>query len=365
MKRRDFVTGLGAGAVAAGLSACGRETATAEGAAQPDEVRNWKMVTTWPPAFPGLGTGAERLAEMIQRASGGRIRVRVYAAGELVPAFEIFDAVASGTAEIGHGAAYYWKGKSEAAQFFAATPFGMNAQERNAWVYHGGGWEMWKELYAPFGLVPAPGGNSGVQMGGWFNREITSLEDLSGLKMRIPGLGGEVLRRAGGVPVNLPGAEVFTALQTGTIDATEWVGPYNDLAMGLHQVAQYYYYPGWHEPGTALETIINKETFDGLPADLQEVVMVCCRAINEDMLADFTANNNQQLQTLINEHGVQLRRFPDEVIARLKALSDELLEEIAASDPDSRRVHESQKAFLASVRAWHDVSERAYFDARG
>ena len=201
----------------------------------------------------------------------------MYGAGELVPAFEVFDAVSRGTAEMGHGAAYYWKGKSEAAQFFAAVPFGMNAQEMNAWFYYGGGLELWREIYAPFGLMPAPAGNTGVQMGGWFNKEINRLDDLKGLKMRIPGLGGEVLRRAGGTPVNLPGGEIFTALQTGAIDATEWVGPYNDLAFGLHKAAKYYYYPGWHEPGTTLEAIVNKQAFDALPKDLQSIVRMPAR----------------------------------------------------------------------------------------
>ena len=195
-------------------------------------------------------------------------------AGELVPAFEVFDAVSSGTAEMGHGAAYYWKGKSEAAQFFASVPFGMNAQELAAWFYYGDGLSLWREVYEPFGLIPAPAGNTGVQMGGWFNKEINGLADLEGLKMRIPGLGGEVLRRAGGTPVNLPGGEIFTALQTGSIDATEWVGPYNDLAFGLHQVARYYYYPGWHEPGTCLEAMFNAEAFAALPEDLRTAIML-------------------------------------------------------------------------------------------
>ena len=203
----------------------------------------WKMVTTWPRNFPGLGTGAEHLAKLITGMSGGRIEVKVYGANELVPAFEIFDAVARGTAQMGHGAAYYWKGKSTAAQFFAAVPFGLTAQEMNGWLYHGGGMKLWQEVYEPFGLVPTAAFNTGVQMGGWFNREINSLDDLKGLKMRIPGLGGEVLKRLGGTPVSLPGGEIFTSLKSGVIDATEWVGPYNDRAFGLHKAAKYYYYP--------------------------------------------------------------------------------------------------------------------------
>ncbi|WP_462322691.1 TRAP transporter substrate-binding protein, partial [Halochromatium sp.] len=228
MQRRAFLTSAGAATVALGA---GMKPAVAKA------EHKWKMVTTWPKNFPGMGTGANKLAELIGQMSGGRIEVKVYGAGELVPAFEIFDAVSRGTAEMGHGAAYYWKGKSEAAQFFASVPFGLTAQEMNSWLYYGGGMELWKELYAGFGLVPAAAANTGVQMGGWFNKEINSLEDLKGLKMRIPGLGGEVLRRAGGTPVSLPGGEIFTSLQSGNIDATEWVGPYNDLAFGLYKAA--------------------------------------------------------------------------------------------------------------------------------
>src|SRR5690606_13792507 len=245
-------------------------------------------------------------ARLIREMSGGRMEVKVYGARELVGAFEIFDAVSEGTAEMGHGAAYYWKGKSEAAQFFAAVPFGLTAQEMNAWLYYGGGMDLWREVYAPFDLVPAAAGNTGVQMGGWFNREINSLADLKGLKMRIPGLGGEVLHRLGGTPVSLPGGEIFTALQSGSIDATEWVGPYNDLAFGLHKAAKYYYYPGWHEPGSLIELMINKPAFERLPADLQAIVRVAAQAVNDKMLAEMTARSMQALNDMQQKHGVQL-----------------------------------------------------------
>jgi TRAP-type mannitol/chloroaromatic compound transport system substrate-binding protein len=363
MKRRDFLIGA---ATAAAVAGCGRpaEEGAAGPAAKPEQTFDWKMVTTWPPGFPGLGTGAENLARRIEEASGGRITVQVYAAGELVPAFEVFDAVSNRLADMGHGAAYYWKGKIEAAQFFAATPFGMNAQERNGWMYYGGGNELWREAYEPFNVIPAPAGNSGIQMGGWFNKEINSLDDLQGLKMRIPGLGGEVLRRAGGTPVNTPGGEIFTALQTGAIDATEWVGPYNDLAIALYQVASFYYYPGWHEPGTCLEALVNKDSFEALPPDLQALVMMACQSVQTDMLAEFTANNQTALDTLVTEHGVELREFPPDVLKRLKELTFEVIEELAAEDEMVRRVWESQKAFGAKVARWSDVSERAYFRAR-
>ena len=326
---------------------------------------HWKMVTTWPKNFPGLGTGANYLAELITRMSGGRIQVKVYGARELVPAFEVFDAVSQGTAQLGHGASYYWKGKSEAVQFFSAVPFGLTADEMNGWLYHGGGMQLWEETYAPFGLVPMAAGNTGVQMAGWFNREINSLEDLKGLKMRIPGLGGEVLARAGGVPVSLPGGELFTSLQSGAIDATEWVGPYNDLAFGLYKAAQYYYYPGWHEPGTTLECMVNQDALAALPDDLQAIVRNAARVANLDMLVEYSARNNQALQTLVNEHQVDLRPLPDDVLARLKQLSDEVVAEVAKKDELSQRVYESFRTFRDQVTAWDNISERAYLNARG
>ena len=365
MKRRDFVKALGAGAaLVGGLTACDSEQQPATKSTRNHETFNWKMVTTWPENFPGLGTGAARLADRITVMSGGRIKVKVYAAGELVPALEAFDAVSRGTVELGHGAAYYWKGKAPAAQFFAAVPFGMNAQEMNAWLYYGGGIDLWKKVYEPFGIIPAPAGNTGVQMGGWFNKEIRSVADLAGLRMRIPGLGGEVLQRAGGVPVTLPGGEIFTSLKTGVIDATEWVGPWNDLAFGLHQAAKYYYYPGWHEAGSTLECMINKNAFEVLPDDLQQIVLDACQGINMDMLSEFTARNPEALAALKNEYGVDVRAFPPEVMQRLKALSRDVVAELAASDPLAKEVHDSYFGFFEKVRAWHEVSERAYYEMR-
>jgi len=365
VKRRQVVKALGVGALAAGsLAGCGDRkldpgTGSAKGA-----VIEWQMVTTWPKNFPGLGSGANFLAQLIGEMSGGRMRVKVHGANELVGALEVFDTVAAGTAQMGHGAAYYWKDKCRAAQFFAAVPFGLTAQEMNAWLYHGGGMTLWQEVYAPFGLLPAAIGNTGVQMGGWFNREINTVADLKGLKMRIPGLGGEVLKRAGGTPVLLPGGEIFPALQSGAIDASEWVGPYNDFAFGLHKAARYYYYPGWHEPGTTLECLLNKAAFEALPADLQSVVRNACRVANQDMLADFTAKNNAALKQLMDEQGTELRRFPDEVLRTLKTLSAEVLAEEAAADPQTAKVYQSFMRFREQAIAWHTLSEQAYLDAR-
>jgi TRAP-type mannitol/chloroaromatic compound transport system substrate-binding protein len=363
--RRDAIKTLGLGALAAtGLAACGREQDTESTVADSGQRYRWTMVTTWPPSFPGLGTGAEYFARVLERITGGRISVTVYGAGELVPAFEVFDAVANGTAQLGHGAAYYWKGKSEATQFFGAVPFGLNAQQMNGWLYQGGGLELWREIYAPFGLVPFPCGSTGTQMGGWFNREIRTLADIQGLKMRIPGLGGEVLRRAGGLPVTMPGGELFTALQTGAIDATEWVGPYNDLAFGFQDAARYYYYPGWHEPTAVLEAIVNKEAYEALPDDLQAAVAVAAEAANGQMLAEYTARNPAALKTLVEEHGVELRRFPDEVLDEFKRLSTQVVAELAAADPIVDRVYQSYRAFQTEVAAFHKVTELPYLEVQ-
>jgi len=369
MKRRHFLRHLGGTAAIAGAAlATGCKQAPraeCDGAKTPSFTPvKWKMVTTWPKNFPGLGTGANTLARLITEMSGGRITVKVYGARELVPAFEVFDAVSQGTAELGHGSAYYWKGKSEGAQFFSTVPFGLTADEMNAWLYFGGGMELWRETYKPFGLVPLAAGNTGVQMAGWFNREINSLDDLKGLKMRIPGLGGEVLARAGGTPVSLPGGELFTSLQSGAIDATEWVGPYNDLAFGLYKAAKYYYYPGWHEPGTTLECIVNRKALDALPDDLKQIVESAARVANQEILTEYVARNNQALQTLVNEHHVDVRKLPDEVLLKLRDLSDEVVAEIAGKDELSGRVYASYRDFREQVMSWSAISEQAYLNAR-
>lgn len=359
MKRREFIKKTGVGTVAVGATILSRSEVV-----QADTHFKWKMVTAWPKNFPGLGSGANLLAQMINDMSGGRINVKVFGASELVPAFEVFDAVAKGTAELGHSGSYYWKGKTEAAQFFSAIPFGLTAQEMNAWLYYGGGLELWQDLYKPFGLIPVPSGNSGVQMAGWFNKEIKSVADLEGLKMRIPGLGGEVLRRAGGTTVNMPGGELFTALQSRTIDATEWVGPYNDLAFGLHKVAKYYYYPGWHEPGSTIETIINQKAFETLPKDLQQIVLMACKAANMDMISEYMARNKQALDTLINQHKVPIVPLPDDVLKKLKQISDELIAEMAAKDSGIKKIYESAVNFRSQVSRWTEISELAFLKAR-
>ncbi len=366
MKRREFLRNAGWAGTTGLLAACGNQSSDAAGdvSCEATDPIEWKLVTTWPRDFPGLGTSAARLADNIARMSGGRLKVHVYGGNELVPPFEVFDAVSRGTADMGHGASYYWKGKIPAAQFFTGVPFGVGGHELNGWFYYGEGMDLYREAYAPFGVIPFVVGNSSTQTGGWFNKEINSIEDLRGLKMRIPGMGAEVIQRAGGTPVNIPGAELFTALQNGTIDAAEWIGPLNDLAFGLFRAARYYYYPGWQEPGSALEAIVNGEAWSALPQDLQAVVEVACQAAVTDMYAEFEARNGQALKTLIEEHGVELRRFPDDVLAELKRLSEEVVEELADSDPLSRRVWDSLKAYAEQIKPWTAIGEQAIFNAR-
>ncbi|HIG42157.1 MAG: TRAP transporter substrate-binding protein [bacterium] len=348
------------------LAGCGGENtpANVDETVVTQKTFKWRMVTTWPKNLPGMGLAPETFANMINTMSNGRIQVKVYGAGEIVPALGVFDAVSLGTVEMGHGAAYYWKGKVPVAQFFTAVPFGLTAIEMNGWLYHGGGLALWEELYARYDLVPIPGGNTGVQMAGWFNKEINSLDDIKGMKMRIPGLGGEVFERAGGTAINLPGGEIFTSLQTGVIDATEWVGPYNDLVFGLYQVAKYYYYPGWQEPGPTLEFIINKHAHDELPDDLKEIVRVAAKAINEDLLAEYTARNNAALRELVDVHNVQLRRLPDDVLTELHIIADEMIAEIPGDDPLAQRIYESYISYRDDVLSYQEISERAYINAR-
>ena len=356
MKRRDFFKSFSSLALMGALPSIAR-------AKKNQAEYNWKMVTTWPKNFPGLGTGAQYLANTINNLSGGRIKVTVYGSGELVPAFEIFDAVSNGVAELGHGSAYYWKGKNDTFQFFSTVPFGMTANEMNAWLYKGGGMALWEEAYKDFNLVPMAAGNTGVQMGGWFNKEINSLNDLKGLKMRIPGLGGEVLKRAGGTPVNLPGGELFTALKTGTIDATEWVSPYNDLAFGLHKAAKYYYYPGWHEPGTTLECFVNKDKYEELPEDLKSILLGASKMANIDMLCEIISKNNEALEVLKNKHKVDIRSYPEEVLNELYEISIKVVKELSLSSDFAKEVYNSYASFQKKTRNWNDISIKPYLNA--
>lgn len=358
MKRRNFLTATAAAASTAAASAAFPAPAIAQG------VKQLKMVTTWPKNFPGLGTSPERIAVKIREATEGAIDIKVFAAGELVPAFDSFDAVSTGAADIYNGAEYYWVGKSKAFAFFTAVPFGMTAPELNAWIYHGGGQELWDELAAQFNLKPLMSANTGTQWGGWFNREINSPEDLKGLSMRMPGLGGDVMARLGSTVLTLPGGEIFPALESGRIDATEWVGPWNDLAFGFYQVTKFYYWPGFHEPGAGLATTFNLDVWNNLTPSQQRTIEAVCAWENDYTYTEFLYHNSLALRTLTEEHGVVLRDFPDDVFAGYRRASMELMEEITAEDPFVARVYES---FLETQKYTSDglrYAENAYLQRR-
>lgn len=328
----------------------------------PQKTYKWKMVTTWPPNFPILGDGCKLMAQWVEKMSGGRLKIQVYGGGELVPALEAFDAVSSGAAEMANGGAYYWAGKVPAAQFFATVPFGMNAQQVNGWILCGGGQELWDEVYAPFNLQGFPAGNTGVQMGGWFNKPINSLADLKGLKMRIPGLGGKVMSKAGATVINVAGGEIYTNLERGVIDATEWLGPFHDYTMGFHKIAKYYYYPGWHEPGTVLETLVNKSKLAALPEDLQEILVTAIMRQNTWTLAQFESRNSEFLAKIMEEEGLELRVFPDEVLAKLRELTQESINELVNSNPMARKIYDSYSAYKQKAQAWSELTEKIYYE---
>jgi len=347
----------------AALGGAGAAAAAASSLPKPalaQERRELTMVTTWPKNFPGLGTGAQRVADRITAMTDGGLTVNLYAAGELVGAFDSFDAVSSGNADCWHGAAYYWQGKSQAFNFFTSVPFGMTANEIEAWTNWGGGQELWDELNARFNVISFSAGNTGVQMGGWFRSEVNTPEDFNGLTMRMPGLGGEVMRRMGAAVVSLPGGEIFPSLQSGAIDATEWVGPWNDLAFGFYRVASFYYYPGFHEPGTALEFGMNLDVWNSLSSEYQAIVRAASQAENNVMLAEFNARNGEALDTLINEHGVELRQFSDDIYAAFGAASEEVLSEAGASDDITGRVYQSFVDFRAKVTRWTGLADQSY-----
>ncbi len=327
-----------------------------------NQTYQWKMVTTWPPNFPVIGEGCNILAKWIEEMSGGRLKITTYGGGELVPPLESFEAVSSGAVEMGHGAAYYWAGKAPASQFFASVPFGMNYQQMNSWIVSGGGDQLWEELYAPFNLTPMICGNTGVQMGGWFNKEINDIKDLSGLKMRIPGLGGKVLNQAGGSAITVAGGEIYTNLERGVIDATEWIGPFHDYLMGFYQVAKYYYYPGWHEPGPVLELIVNKNKLEALPKDLQAIIRTAAMRSNVWMVAEFDAKNNIYLKKLVEEENVNLKAFPKKVLTELRQLTEQTLIELTERDAPSKKVYEHYQNFRQKIENWSRVSEGTYYE---
>ncbi len=360
MQRRKFVQGAAIGGVAGAAAASSYpKPAIAQ------ERTEWRMVSSWPKGLPGLGTGAERCAQRIGELSEGRLTVKFYAAGELVPGLQVLDAVSSGTAEMGHDAAYYHISKSPAFPFFCTVPFGMTANELNAWIYFNGGQELWDELTERFGVISFLAGNTSPQMGGWFRNEITSVDDFKNLKMRIPGQGGQVIEKLGATQVLLPGGEIFQNLQSGSIDATEWVGPYNDLALGFYQVAKFYYWPGFHEPGPGLQMTVNRSKFEGLPKDLQAIVKAVAAEENVRMLAEFNARSAPALRTLVQEHGVQLKQMPRDVLTAMGKASGELMQELQDNDDDLvKRVTNSFLKARQDLLPWTRISEQGFTNAR-
>ena len=325
----------------------------------------WRMVTSWPKRLPGPGMSAERVAERIRTLSGGRLDIAVFAAGEVLPAFEVLDAVGNGVADIGHTASFYWQGKMPAAAFFTTVPFGLTPSEHVAWVEAGGGQALWDELYAPFGVKPFMGGNTGVCMGGWFRREIAGLADLRGLKVRALGLGGEVYRRLGATPQTTPPAEILVSLQSGVLDAAEFVGPGTDIALGLYRVAPFYYYPGFNKPNGTGECIVARKSWEALSGELQAIVAHACAAEANFALAEMERLNAQALAALINDHGVKLAAFPDDLVAAARAQAADVLGEVSARDRLSGKVHASYTAFRERSAPWSRVSIEAVLRARG
>lgn len=366
LTRQKFIKKAAIAAVAgtsAWIAGCKDEQKSSNGPAiQSRKTYRWNMVTTWPPNFPVLGEGCNALAKFVEEASEGQMKINVYGGGELIPALEVFDAVSSGTAEMGHAGSYYWAGKAEATQLFSTIPFGMNAQEMNSWMLFGGGVDLWRELYSQFNLHPFLAGNTGVQMAGWFNREINSLADFKGLKMRIPGLGGKVLSQVGGTAINLPGGDLYTSLERGVIDATEWIGPYHDYLMGFHEIAKYYYAPGWHEPGSTLELIINKQKFDALPNNLQRILEAATLRLNMLSLAEFDKQNAIYMEKIKSETKVEVRFLPLDVLDGLRNATKEIVQDLIERDSFSSKVYESFSQYKKRMDDWMNYTEKAYYN---
>ncbi len=352
MKRRDFLKK--AGVVAASTSLSPLMFANAQ-----NSSFSFEMVTSWPTSLDTIYGGATNTAAYLEELTDGDVTVEVYPAGAQVGGLEVYDAVSSGAFTMGHTASYYYVGKDPTHAFFTAVPFGLNAQQINAWFYQGGALDLFNELNARDGLIAFPAGNTGVQMGGWFNKEINTPADLQGLTMRIPGLGGQVMTRAGANVQVIPGGEIFLALDTGVIDAAEWIGPYDDEILGLNTAAQFYYAPGWHEPGPTLATYINLSEYESLPADIQQAIQKASGRANLQMLADYDAKNGPALNRLV-EAGAQLRDFPDEVLVALEDAMNAIHEETAASNDFYGQVYQNFLGFRDGIRDWHRISEYAY-----
>jgi TRAP-type mannitol/chloroaromatic compound transport system substrate-binding protein len=377
MNRRDFIAGAGVGVVVgAGVTAAVMSQRGAEApkmAEKPAEVAapaivkdriEVAMVSTWPRDFPGLGTGAQRFAQRLSDMTDGRIKVQYYAAGERVGAFDSFDEVASGNAQMYHGADYYWKGKHPGWAYYTSVPFGLTYTEINAWIRFGGGQELWDKLAGEFGLKNIMCGNTGVQMGGWFNKEINSADDLKGLKMRIPGLGGDVMAKLGASPVSLPGGQIYENLVSGAIDATEWVGPWNDQAMKFYEAAKYYYYPGMHEPGSMLACGMNASWWGKLSKSDQMIIEAAAAMENDVMMSEYNAKNGASLAQLITNNGVKLREFNNDVYDAFGRAAEQVFGEVVAHSDLAKQIHESFLKARADVGGWTNISDQAYVAQR-
>ncbi|MCJ8340026.1 MAG: TRAP transporter substrate-binding protein [Pseudomonadales bacterium] len=358
MKRRDLLkTGL------AGIGGVAAATAISAPAIAKERMEI-NMVATWGRDFPGLGTGAQRFAQRLSDMSDGRIVVNYFAAGERVKAFDSFDEVASGNAQMYHAAEYYWKGKHPGFAYFTSVPFGLTYTEMNAWIRFGGGQELWDELSADYGLKGLMCGNTGVQMGGWFRKEMNSVDDFKGLKMRMPGLGGDVLAKMGGSPVSLPGGQIYENLVSGAIDATEWVGPWNDSLMKFYEAAKYYYFPGMHEPGAMLALGMNNEWWKGLSKADQMMIEAASSMENDVMMAEYNAKNGAALTKLVEEQGVKVREFSDDIYDAFGEAADEVFETVKEHSDLANRIHESFVAARESVGGWAKLSDQAYVRQR-
>jgi TRAP-type mannitol/chloroaromatic compound transport system substrate-binding protein len=364
MKRRAIVKTISSGAIAATSVAVvgGCQNTQNQAATEQTDLANlpniqWQMATSWPPSLDTIFGGAQVLADRVAALTGGKFKITPRAAGEVAPPLEVLDVVSQGAVQCGHSAAYYYIGKSPALAFGTTVPFGFTAQQQNAWLYEGGGLTKLQEIYAQkFNVIQFPAGNTGTQMGGWFRKEVSTLNDLKGLKMRIPGLGGQVMAKLGVTVQTLGGGEIFQALQTGAIDAAEWVGPYDDEKLGLNRVAKFYYYPGWWEPGATLEVQINLNEWNKLPPQYQEVIQTAAYESNTIMLARYDSRNNQALQSLI-ENGVQLRPYSQEILQAAEKASFALYDESAAKDADFKAVYEQWQQFRDRIYAWHKLNE--------
>ena len=358
MTRRRFI--VNAGAAIAGSAGVAAITHAPAVIAQ--QKFRWRMPTTWTPALDVMQGSAERLAKMVGELSAGRLTIEVSPAGQIVPPLGVFDACAKGTVEAFMGASYYWAAKEPAVQWFCAVPFGMNPSGMHSWLNHAGGLKLWEETYAAFGLVPRPGVSTGPQMAGWFRRQINSVADFKGLKMRIPGLGGQVVARAGATVVLTPAGEIYGALERGVIDASEWVGPHDDMKLGLPKTAQYYYYPGWHEPGTTLEFTFNKKAYDALPSELRHVLDYAVSAVALYGTTEYEARNASALERLRAEYKgkIEILPLPTAVLKDLKKVAADVVRAEAEKSPIAKRVYASFSRFQSQIAGWHGISEGAF-----